>query len=153
VRALELKIPPPVVALIIAIAMWSGSFVLPRLEMAPVFRSTAVVSIAVAALAFAVTGVLAFRRARTTLNPLEPQGASSLVTSGVYRVTRNPMYLGLTLALLAWAVFLTTAFALLGPVAFVLYTNRFQIVPEERALAKLFGSAFADYQAKVRRWL
>lgn len=152
-QALELRIPPPLVALIIAVAMWSASLVSPRLEMAPVFRGTAVLAVAIAALAFAVAGVMAFRRARTTLNPLEPQGASSLVTSGVYRVTRNPMYLGLSLALLAWAMFLSTGLAFLGPVAFVLYTNRFQIVPEERALAKLFGSAFTDYQTRVRRWL
>jgi protein-S-isoprenylcysteine O-methyltransferase Ste14 len=102
---------------------------------------------------FSVGGVLAFRRARTTLNPTKPEQASSLVRSGVYRVTRNPMYVGLLCVLVAWAVFLSSAWALLGPLIFVLYIGRFQIAPEERALAKLFGSEFADYQAKVRRWL
>ena len=63
------------------------------------------------------------------------------------------MYLGLSFLLVAWAVFLSSAWALLGPVAFVLYIGRFQIAPEEGALAKLFGSEYADYQAKVRRWL
>ena len=63
------------------------------------------------------------------------------------------MYVGLSCVLVAWAVFLSSAWALLGPVAFVLYIGRFQIGPEERALAKLFGSEYVDYQAKVRRWL
>jgi protein-S-isoprenylcysteine O-methyltransferase Ste14 len=75
------------------------------------------------------------------------------VTSGVYRFTRNPMYLGLCFVLLAWAVFLSSAWAFMGPGAFVLYINRFQIAPEENALSKLFGPAFAKYQSKVRRWL
>jgi len=63
------------------------------------------------------------------------------------------MYVGLLCVLVAWAVFLSSAWALLGPVAFVLYITRFQIEPEERALAKLFASEYTDYQAKVRRWL
>jgi protein-S-isoprenylcysteine O-methyltransferase Ste14 len=100
-----------------------------------------------------VAGVRSFRRAQTTLNPTKPQEASSLVTTGIYRVTRNPMYLGLSLVLLAWTVFLSSAWALLGVAAFVLYINRLQIAPEERALSQLFGSEYTAYQAKVRRWL
>lgn len=94
-----------------------------------------------------------FRRANTTVNPLKPQAASSLVTAGIYRYTRNPMYLGLLFLLVAWAVLLSSPFALLGPVAFVTYISRFQIVPEERVLAALFGAEYAAYQAGVRRWL
>ena len=152
-RALELKIPPPAVALLVAVAMWGISLATSRFEISAVFRSTAVIVIAIVGFGFAFSGVLAFRRARTTINPTKPEAASSLVTSGVYHFTRNPMYLGLSFVLVAWALFLSSAWAFLGPVGFVLYMDRFQIAPEERALSKVFGPAFADYQSKVRRWL
>ena len=152
-RALELKIPPPVVALVVSVAMWGISLVTPRFEISPAFRYATVTLIALAGFGFAISGVRAIRRARTTISPIKPESATSLVTSGVYRFTRNPMYLGLCLVLLAWAVFLSSAWAVLGPVAFVLYINQFQIAPEEKVLSKLFGQAFAEYQSKVRRWL
>lgn len=152
-RALELKIPPPIVALVVSVAMWGISLVTPRFEISPAFRYATVTLIALAGFGFAISGVRAIRRARTTISPIKPESATSLVTSGVYRFTRNPMYLGLCLVLLAWAVFLSSAWAVLGPVAFVLYINRFQIAPEEKVLSKLFGQAFAEYQSKVRRWL
>ena len=63
------------------------------------------------------------------------------------------MYVGLAWILAAWAVFLSSAWALLGLVAFVFYMGRFQIAPEERALTKLFGNEYTSYQARVRRWL
>ena len=152
-RALELKIPPPLLALVIAAAMWGISLATSRFEIAPAFRYATVILIALAGFGFAIAGVRAIRRARTTISPIKPEAATSLVTSGVYRFTRNPMYLGLCLVLLAWAVFLSSAWAVLGPVAFVLYISQFQIAPEERVLSKLFGQAFAEYQSKVRRWL
>ena len=84
---------------------------------------------------------------------MKPQTTSSLVCSGIYRVTRNPMYLGLVFVLVAWAVFLSSAWALLGPMAFALYMNRFQIAPEERVLSSMFGASYSDYLSRVRRWL
>jgi protein-S-isoprenylcysteine O-methyltransferase Ste14 len=153
VRAFELKIPPPVLALLIAVAMWGISLAPSRFEISAAFRYAAVILIALVGLGFAISGVLAIRRARTTISPLRPEAATSLVTSGVYRFTRNPMYLGLCFVLLAWAVFLSSAWVFLGPLAFVLHINRFQIAPEEKALSRLFGAAFAEYQSKVRRWL
>ncbi|MEO8280563.1 MAG: isoprenylcysteine carboxylmethyltransferase family protein, partial [Ideonella sp.] len=111
------------------------------------------VAILVAGIGISVAGLLAFRRAKTTVNPTKPERASALVTTGIYRVTRNPMYLGLALVLIAWAVFLSSAWALLGVVGFALYMGRFQIAPEERALSRLFGSEFESYKASVRRWL
>ena len=81
------------------------------------------------------------------------QRGHTLVTTGIYRFTRNPMYVGLFFVLLAWAVFLSSAWALVGPVAFMQYINRFQIVPEERVLATMFGATYAEYKARVRRWL
>lgn len=152
-QALELKIPPPAVALLVAVAMWGIAAATSRFEISAAVCDTVAIVIALVGVGFAVAGVLAIRRARTTISPLKPDATSSLVTSGVYRVTRNPMYLGLSLALLAWATFLSSAWAFLGPIAFVLYIGRFQIAPEERALSKLFGPAFAEYRSNVRRWL
>ena len=152
-KSLELKVPPPLVAAIVAAAMWGISRVTPLLEVARAYRVCAAITIATAGGFFSIGGFLAFRRARTTVNPMKPESASSLVASGVYRITRNPMYVGLLLVLIAWATFLAAPWALLGPLAFVLYIGRFQIVPEEAVLTRLFGTEYAEYKAKVHRWL
>lgn len=152
-QALELKVPPPVVALLVGAAMWGISNVTPVIEIPALIRMIAGIALAIAGIGTAVSGVIAFRRASTTVNPLKPETSSALVTSGVYRLTRNPMYVGLGLALLGWAAYLSSVPALLGLPVFVAYIGRFQIAPEERALAANFGAAFADYQARVRRWV
>jgi protein-S-isoprenylcysteine O-methyltransferase Ste14 len=100
-----------------------------------------------------ISGMVSFRRAKTTVNPMKPSAASSLVTNGVYGFTRNPMYLGLSITLMGWAVFLSNPLALLAVPLFVLYINRFQINPEERVLSALFGAEYAAYKEKVGRWL
>ena len=151
--SLETKVPPPAVAAAVALAMWGVSRLAPLLPVPSALRLGVAAGIALMGLAFSAAGILAFRRSRTTVNPTTPDKATSLVSSGVYRITRNPMYLGLACVLVAWAVFLSSAWALFGPLAFVLYIGRFQIAPEERALAKLFGSEYAAYRARVRRWL
>jgi len=75
------------------------------------------------------------------------------VSSGIYAVTRNPMYVGLLLVLIALAIFLSSPWTLVGPAAYFLYIGRFQIAPEERALTALFGTEYTEYLSKVRRWL
>lgn len=152
-QSLETRVPPPAVAVLIAVAMWAASRLAPVLAMPAALRLGAAAAILLLGVAFSAAGILAFRRARTTIDPIKPDRASSLVSSGVYRITRNPMYVGLACVLVAWTVFLASPWALLGPVAFVFYIGRFQIAPEERALAKRFGSEYAHYQARVRRWL
>jgi protein-S-isoprenylcysteine O-methyltransferase Ste14 len=151
-QALELKIPPPLVATLIAGTMWVLSRLPPALAI-PGFIRTATAVIALGGAALTVAGVMSFRQARTTMNPMKPQQAALLVRSGVYRLSRNPMYLGLLLVLLGWASFLSMAWALLGPVLFVLYINRFQIAPEERVLSAKFGASYAQYKTQVRQWL
>jgi len=99
-----------------------------------------------------LSGVVTFRHAKTTLNPLKPH-ASSLVTWGVYAISRNPMYLGGLIMLLGWAIFLSNALTFLFLPVYVLYINRFQIAPEERVLTSLFGQTYVAYQARTRRWL
>ena len=153
-NALENRIPPPFVALAAALLMWLASLLHPVVQRAPVtWRATLAIVIAAIGFAFSVAGMRAFHQARTTMNPFAPDTASSLVTGGVYRLTRNPMYLGLLLDLLAWAVFLWDPLALAVLPLFVLYIHRFQIVSEERALSSLFGAEYAAYQQLVRRWL
>lgn len=150
---LETKVPPPAVAAAAAIIMWGISRLAPQIALPSDIRWAVSLAIAVIGVAFSAEGALTFRRARTTTNPTRPEQASSLVSKGIYRVTRNPMYLGLSIVLVAWAIFLSSAWALLGVAAFVLYISRFQIVPEERALSNLFGAEYASYKAIVRRWL
>ena len=150
---LELKIPPPVVATLIGVAMWGISLVTSLIELPAPISLVVAIAIAVMGVAFDLAGIVVFRRVRTTIHPMKPHNTSSFVNYGIYRVTRNPMYVGLVLILVAWAVFLSSAWALLGPIAFVLYIGRFQIIPEERFLLVKFGTRYSDYKSKVRRWL
>jgi len=133
--------------------MWGATKVTPAIEVPQAARVVGASVIAAVGLAIALLGVASFRRASTTVNPIKPDSASSLVSSGVYRVTRNPMYLGLLFLLVAWGVFLSSAAALLVATAFVPAMNRFQIAPEERALRAKFGAEFEAYRARVRRWI
>jgi protein-S-isoprenylcysteine O-methyltransferase Ste14 len=151
--ALEAKIPPPIVALIIAVAMWFLPGGLPHVDLPESARLYTAGLIAIAALSFMIPAIASFRKAQTTINPIKPEQASALVTNGVFGITRNPMYVGLSLVLIAYAVFLSSLPALAGPIAFVAYISRFQIAPEERALEAKFGAAYADYKRRVRRWL
>ena len=152
-QSLELRIPPLVLAPLLAavmwgLARWGAHFAIPGMA-----RWTASLAIATAGVSVAVLGMLEFRRSRTTVDPTRPERASSFVSSGVYKVTRNPMYLGMALVLVAWAIFLAAPWAFVGPVSWVLYMTRFQIKPEERILAELFGEEYASYLSTVRRWL
>ena len=152
-RALELKIPPVAVGLILGAMMWAAARFGPVFSFPlPVSRSIAA-ALAVAGVVIAILGVVSFRRAGTTVNPLQPAAASSLVVSGVYRWTRNPMYLGMLLVLLGGGVLLANALAILFAAAFIPLMNRLQIQPEEKILAARFGTTFTDYQSAVRRWI
>ena len=152
-KSLELKIPPPAIAALVAVAMWALSRVTPSLQIPTGIRQLSALAVALVGIGFAAAGVISFRRANTTLNPTEPQLTSSLVSSGIYSLTRNPMYVGLLLVLIALAIFLSSPWALLGPAAYFLYVGRFQIAPEERALTALFGAEYTAYLSKARRWL
>ena len=150
---LELKIPPLAVAALAAGIIFGIDRLLPQARYAVPFGDVAAVIVALAGMAVGGLGILAFRRARTTVNPLKPGDASSLVSGGIYRITRNPMYLGVLLLLLGWSLYLANAVAWLGAVGFVLYMNRFQIGPEERMMGQLFGEDFRAYRSRIRRWI
>jgi protein-S-isoprenylcysteine O-methyltransferase Ste14 len=150
---LELRIPPLALAAAFACAIALASAYAPLLRLPIRAHRFAAVSLAISGLAIAVAGVLQFRRARTTVNPTSPERTSVVVTTGLYRWSRNPMYLGMALILVAWAVFLASPWAFVGPAFWVFYMGRFQIKPEERILAGLFGEEYARYLSIVRRWL
>jgi protein-S-isoprenylcysteine O-methyltransferase Ste14 len=152
-NSMELKIPPLLLVVIAAALMWALSLVTPAFMISVPGASVLAVLLAVVGAAVISMGGLVFRRAKTTVDPLNPDRASALVVDGIYRYTRNPMYVGFAMLLVAWAVYLTNVAALLVVVLFVAYIDRFQIVPEERALSSAFGEAYAAYKASVRRWL
>lgn len=150
---LDTRIPPPVVMLLVGALMW----IVARYTPPPAFdfslQRPLWLALAIAGLSCELLPALRFLRARTTVNPLRPQRASQLVTDGLNRYSRNPMYLGQLLLLFAWAVFLGHILSAGLPLLFALYITRFQILPEECALEARFGDAYADYRARVRRWL
>jgi protein-S-isoprenylcysteine O-methyltransferase Ste14 len=150
---LELKVPPPIVALVLALLMWLTPAVAGLVQIPYPARVLGAVVLACVGQGISIAGIVAFRRAKTTANPIKASLASSLVIRGVYRHTRNPMYVGLLLTLLAWAVFLANPLAVLGVAVYVLYITRFQIIPEERVLTSLFGAEYEAYKGRVRRWI
>ncbi|HQR08398.1 MAG TPA: isoprenylcysteine carboxylmethyltransferase family protein [Gemmatales bacterium] len=152
-RFLELKVPPPLVALLVGVAMWGLARFPHHWEMDLVARYLLSAVFVAIGLIFAASGFIGFRKAKTTIDPMHPGKTSSLVTSGIYRYTRNPMYVGLWFLLLAWAFFLQSPWAFLGTLLFVVWVNYLQIIPEERILSKMFGEAYTQYQSRVRRWL
>jgi len=151
-RRFEHRIPPPLVMVALAVGMAALRHLGPELGLIPELRWG---GIAVCALVFWIgpVGVWQFRRAKTSGSPTQISRASTLVTGGVYRLTRNPMYLALLCALSGWALTLGTLGVWAGPLLFVAWITRLQIIPEERFLRETFGADYAAYQAKVRRWI
>ncbi len=150
---LEHRIPPPILMVFTAFAMWGAVRLLPGVHSSPVWRFAGGAGFGLIALVFGGSGIRAFLRARTTINPVQIDQASQLVTAGIYGVTRNPMYVGLTALLTGWAFWLAAPWVLVGPLLFALFIDRFQIIPEERVLITNFGSEYEDYRRRVRRWL
>ena len=150
---LELKIPPPVVFFAFAGLMWLLSIAFPAASFELSEKKPITMAVAAVAGLLAGASILSFLRAKTTLHPDKPERTTKLVVTGVYAITRNPMYLSLLLLLIGWAVYLANCASALPIPFFVAYLNRFQIMPEERALASLFGGEYEAYSRRVRRWL
>lgn len=150
---LKLKIPPLLLTILFGLVMWVISLCTKSLIIPDVTRL--VLSLGLSAFGFIVSlsGVASFRAAKTTVNPLSPSETTSLVTTGVYKFSRNPMYLGFLLVLIGWGVFLSNLYSLSLAVLFVFYMNTFQIQPEEHIIQKIFGREFDEYQERVRRWI
>lgn len=152
-RAIELKIPPVGLFLLAFGAMWALAWFLPVAGFQLPARPYLVAALLIVSGVIGIASIVAFRRHETTVDPMRPGKATSLVTASIYRHTRNPMYLALALSLLAWAAYLANIAAAIVLPAFVAYMNRFQIRPEERALLESFGDDYARYMNEVRRWL
>lgn len=149
---MSLRIPPVVVFFVFALAMYLFSLVLP-VGVFEFFGRLLLVKVLVGfALLIGVASVLQFFAKKTTVDPRTPSKANVLVTNGIYKFTRNPMYLALLVMLLAVGAFLGNAFNSIIAAGFVSYMNRFQIVPEEQMLAQKFGTAYQRYLSKTRRW-
>lgn len=151
-NVLELKVPPLALVFLFGALMWFTSSSSMFAIALPWHSAFAVIFYSVGS-AIVLAGVLTFRRMKTTVNPLTPEATTTMVTSGIYRFTRNPMYLGFLLILVGWAIELSHLLPFTILPLFVWYMNRFQILPEERALASKFSEAFTAYKRSVRRWV
>jgi protein-S-isoprenylcysteine O-methyltransferase Ste14 len=152
-KTLELKIPPLALALAFALVMWLASTRIPELTFVVPGQQVVAMLLAGLGAGMVLLAAVKFRRAGTTMNPTRPQAARTVVAAGIYRLSRNPMYVGVLFILAGWAVFLSHALPFLFLPGFVIYMNRFQIVPEERMLAAKFGYDYERYRRTVRRWL
>ena len=145
------KIPPPIVTFICGIAIYlSKSFFNQFFSYS---NNRISLFLLILGLVVFISAVKSFRRHKTTVNPLEPRQASSLVTSGIFKFSRNPMYLGMLIILLS----ISFKFNLIGGIVtslfFYIFITKFQIIPEEIAMNELFGNEFIDYSKKTRRWI
>lgn len=147
------RIPPPIQGLAWAAIMWALAIFSPPITYSFPRRVALVAIVAGLGILIELISVFGFIKARTTVNPINLNKSSDLVTNGFYRITRNPMYLGMLLLLLAWSLYLANPFSLLGIFGFIFVMNEIQIKPEEQALEKIFGQDYLDYKKRVRRWI
>jgi protein-S-isoprenylcysteine O-methyltransferase Ste14 len=150
---LKNKIPPPLITVLFGLIIWLCSSLFSPLNLPDNIRLLSTYIIIVLGLLFSLAGIISFKIAKTTVNPIRPESASSLVKSGIFRFSRNPMYVGMALFLIAWSIYLASLPSLLLIPLFILYMNYFQIQPEEHALLGLFGDEYISYKKQVRRWL
>ncbi|MGX9415925.1 methyltransferase family protein [Vibrio sp. WJH972] len=150
---LELKIVPVVLVLIAVGFIWALDWLLPTFRLMFPGQMICAAILFVAAGYLGLKGIWDFRQAKTTVHPHIPHEASTVVSNGIYQYSRNPMYLGLVCLLLVEGLVLKNWTMILVVWGFIAYLNRFQILPEERALEAKFGKEYLDYKEKVRRWI
>lgn len=145
--------PPLVWVLLIGALMWLVNAGFPGLRFEPPNLRAILIPLWLAGIAIIAVAIIQFARLKTTANPLEPEKSTSLSTNGIYRFTRNPMYLGMAVLLLTWGVFLGNPLNLVSLAGFVFVITQWQIKPEEAALRGLFGDEYEMYCRRVRRWI
>ncbi len=153
IHSLELRVPPVIVFFIVVGGIWTAAWFTPNWSFVTPWEEIASSILSLLGVAFGLSGVASFTRAHTTTDPVHPEKASAIVQTGVYRLSRNPMYLGLLFFLVALIYKLGNPTGIVFLPVFLLYINRFQIVPEERSLLAQFGDEYAAYKSRVRRWL
>ena len=148
---LKTKIPPPIIAIAFIVILYISSLWMDRF----IFEGQSIFSlfIFILGLGCVLSASTQFRRINTTVNPLHPESASYLVVDGIFKFTRNPMYVGLCAVILAFGIYVGTWFVFILLPLFVVSINYLQIVPEEIALQKLFGDEYVSYCNSVRRWI
>lgn len=151
--SMKLKIPPPIIGLACALVIYLLNRQLDQFEFDFPYRNVLALCILFLALAIDVLALLEFRKLKTTINPMNPDNTSSLVDSGIYRYSRNPMYLGLLCMLIAWCLYLGNFAGFVILPVFIWYITVFQIIPEEFTLQENFKEEFTQYKQCVRRWI
>ena len=151
--ALDMRIPPLLVTLLVGLVMLAAARWGPAGPWPAMHWPGLGLALVMAGVAVALAGVLAFRRHQTSVNPLHGDAVATLVDSGIYRVSRNPMYVGFATWLVALACALGSPLAWLGPLVHIAWLTRWQIIPEERLLAARFGQPYLEYCRRVRRWI
>lgn len=151
---MHLRIPPPIVALIgILLIFLSKDYIL-ILYLHPYLQNTLSILFLVIGFVIILSATKEFKKSNTTVNPMKPETSTSLVTSGIFKYTRNPMYLGLSSILLASCFYFSSLLGIIVYVPlFILYITVFQIIPEEEVMKSLFNDEYLDYCSKVRRWI
>ena len=148
---MKTKIPPPIIALICIFINYLSTYLINPIK----FPNIEIIGglILLLGVATAVLATLLFKKDQTTVNPRNPEKTTTLVTNGIFSITRNPMYLGLFLSISSTILFFGSWFGIIILMFFVWYINKFQIIPEEEAMEKLFGNNYSEYRQKVRRWI
>lgn len=149
---MKLKVPPVLVLIVFGVLMYLLACFLPVGYFDFFGRKYVAYALLVLASGIGLISLIQFFKSKTTVDPTAPSKATNLVISGVYQFSRNPMYLGMLLILLAWGIWLGNAFNVLLAAGFVGYMNKFQIIPEEEALGEMFGAAYKQYCTLTRRW-
>jgi protein-S-isoprenylcysteine O-methyltransferase Ste14 len=147
------RIPPPLYALLTAGLMWLLDRYTPHLRFSGMLWIITGWGLTAIGIGLPLTAIIVFIRMRTTINPIHPERAGRLVTSGIFSISRNPMYLGLVFSLSGWAILLGSPICLVLVWAFVSVLTVVQIAPEEIALRKRFGTAYVEYSTQVNRWV
>lgn len=150
---LALKVHPPIQLIICASLMYSLAKYFPQYHFDFYFNLHLSTVLIIVAAIIGTLALLDFRKHKTTFHPHTPEKTSTVVDSGIYAYSRNPMYLALVLALFALAFYLQNVICFAVIPLFIWYITRYQIKPEEVILDKIFHTNYQVYKKKVRRWL
>tara|TARA_B100001057_G_scaffold297288_1_gene297572 strand:+ start:374 stop:763 length:390 start_codon:yes stop_codon:yes gene_type:complete len=97
--------------------------------------------------------VFQFIKSKTTINPQSFKNVNNLVSSGIFKISRNPMYLGMLIIIISSVVYYFNYFSVFTPFIFYFWINEFQIKREEKKLEEKFGPDYKKYRLKTRRWI